>query len=521
MTQNNRRKVLALISVFCFFSIFTLAGSNPTRKPGPNYLSPVIPAPLTIGIDDVGWKQGWSTDVPLDRNKPSHIDGPEGRWLGLADYEAIVNIGEAVNSRLLCLFIMSEYDRSNICAEYPTTTERGELWDNSALVSDNDFKVMDYVKDNAAFMEFGLHGVRHEHWDNGDVTFAEFAGGNYNRRPYPVEVVEKHLECYKRLIDQYGISFPKSFVPPKHCYHYDPDNPMDTGGLMANWGVKYVSWGHKHWGNYDQRAVNPLSNCQFDNGVLVMERDQAVPWYGSLGQAPDAISTDFYYECTHWHNYIAASPDDNPAVGEKWINWFNLIKDSPGRYLPKNTAQLNSQALYLKYASVRIDGDRLMIDNTAMPDWAYEKEFIGNLVIKVPLQSGLHISSVTFDHSQPVASCYEDRGFGYVSLPELKQKKYEVQIKTGPELLSNCVANNGTYNVRHLEVEPEMASLELEMYGTQDVHLRLADFTPRVVKSRSRDLVVNSWNWDEKAEICVINVTAKDVQGVLGELVLE
>ena len=73
----------------------------------------VVPSPLTVGIDDMGWKQGWSTDV--DSLKPHHIDAPEGRWMGMADYEVIIDIAKSVNSRLLGLFIMSEFDRSNIC----------------------------------------------------------------------------------------------------------------------------------------------------------------------------------------------------------------------------------------------------------------------------------------------------------------------------------------------------------------------------------------------------------------------
>jgi hypothetical protein len=523
---------LCCLLLFCVASKLTIisvaaSGSPKSNQrttlessPVPQKAAIVVPAPLTVGIDDLGWKQGWSTDVAEDRNKPSHIDCPEGRWMGMADYEAIVGIAKSVKSRLLCLFIMSEFDRSNICAEYPTTTEQGENWDNSALVSDNDYTIMNYVKRNAAHMEFGLHGVRHEHWDDGNITFAEFAGGNYNRRPYPVETVTKHLECYKRLIDQYDISFPKSFVPPKHCYYYDPNNPMDTGGLVASWGIKYVSWGHKYWQGYDRIVSNPLSYCQFDHGVLVLERDQAVPWRGSLGVAPEAISMDFYYECTHWHNYIAARPQDNPTVGKKWIKWFNLIKDSPGRYLPKNTAQLYAQALYLEYAKFYIEGDKVSIDNTNMPDWAYEKEFIGNLVIKVPLIKGQHISSVSFDQNEQIACCYEDRGFGYVVLPALKQKRYEVQINAGPQLLSNCVVNNGTYNVKRLEIKPETVLLKLEMYGTQEVHVKLAELKPRDVKSLSKDLTINSWKWDEQEKFCVINVTAQDIQGAQGEIVL-
>ena len=195
----------------------------------------------------MGWKQGWSTDV--DSVNPHHIDGPEGRWMGMADYEVVIDIAKAVNTRILGLFIMSEFDRSNICADFPSTTEEGANWDNSDRKRDDDHRIMNYVKSNAAYLEFGLHGVRHNHWKDGKKS-GEFARNNLNINPHTVEEMQQHLKCYKRLIDQYGISFPKSFVPPRHCYYYNPEDSMDTGGLMASWGIKYVSWGHKFFKTY-------------------------------------------------------------------------------------------------------------------------------------------------------------------------------------------------------------------------------------------------------------------------------
>ncbi len=151
-----------------------------------------------------------------------------------------------------------------------------------------------------------------------------------------------------------------------------------------------------------------------------------------------------------------------------------------------------------------------MIDNTHMSNWAYDSEFVGNLVNKVPLATGRHVASVSYDRHEQIACCYEERGFGYVVLPALKQKQYKVHIKTGPEPIFNCVVNNGTYNVNCLDIKPETVSFALEMYGTQDSHLRLVNFQPRDAKSRSNDLVINFWNWDEQARLCVVNVTGVD-----------
>ena len=96
-----------------------------------------------------------------------------------------------------------------------------------------------------------------------------------------------------------------------------------------------------------------------------------------------------------------------------------------------------------------------------------------------------------------------------------------MQINTGAQQLPNCVVNNGTYNVMQLETKPDAVSLALEMYGTQNVHIRLADYKPHSVKNLSRDLTINFWNWNEQEMLCVINVTAEDIQGVQGEIIVQ
>lgn len=457
----------------------------------------IVPTPLSVGIDDVGWKRGWST---AGTGGPWRGGMPVGRWMAWEDYEVLVYVAEAVKTRLQCLFVMCEFDGSNICANYPTTTQEGRSWDNSALVSDDDFAIMNYVKDSAAYIEFGLHGVGHEHWEDGVRTRAEFAHGS---SAWPWSDVSSHMGCFRRLIDQYNISFPKSFVAPAHCYYYNPSDPQDTGGLMRRWAVKYA---------------DHSSTYMTDNGLMVLARNFHVGW-DQTSAAPTAITPGYYYEGAHWTNFVEFDPADNHLAGDKWIAWFNQIKDSFDRYVPKNTAQLFSQYLYQHYTIINRKGYTVQIDNTAMPDWAYDLDLLGNLLLKLPLETGVHISSASLNGGN-IACYYEDRGFGYIILPKLDKAFYALAYTIGTSPMSNYVLNDGTYNVDKFEIWRDSAVASLEMYGTQDVKVKLDIFKPARVQSSTASLTVNSTEWDEHANMLVMSVTAADVQGVKGDIVI-
>jgi hypothetical protein len=93
-----------------------------------------VPRSFVMQIDDMGWQGGPSLDG---------IDGPyrvgTDRDPELADYQEIVEACRNAGTRVCGLFVLSELDRSNICAkpEYnlpigtSDMTEFGTDWDNS------------------------------------------------------------------------------------------------------------------------------------------------------------------------------------------------------------------------------------------------------------------------------------------------------------------------------------------------------------------------------------------------------
>ncbi len=74
MTPQRHRYILKISMVLCVVSVIGQMNVQ-AKQDAQQALTLVVPSPLTVGIDDVGWKQGWSTDVTRENNKPHHIDG--------------------------------------------------------------------------------------------------------------------------------------------------------------------------------------------------------------------------------------------------------------------------------------------------------------------------------------------------------------------------------------------------------------------------------------------------------------
>lgn len=457
-----------------------------------------IPKPMSIDVDDLGWKEGWDLD---QTNGPYRLGLPEGRLMGLPDYEVLTCVSESVGVRIKCLFIMSEFDRSNICAEYPTTTEDGKDWDNSARVSEDDFLIMDYVKDNASHIEFGLHGVRHLFWnaETHERSIAEWAD-NQKKRPY--DTLWGHMECFARLINQYDIDFPRSVRTASANYYYNPDDPETSGGLMSTWGVQYAT-------------LPPGREYLTDHGLIVLERTGGVAWDAASLAPDDYPDTD--YMTAHWTNFVDPDPAKNLQAGDKWIKWFNMVKDDPERYTPKNTAQHYSQALYLKYSEITPTDQGFAIDTSAMPCWAYDLGLLNNLVIKHLLPRGKHISSATMDTGE-IAGYFEERGFAYLFLPQLSPGVHRVRFTTGDSDMPVYVLNDGTYNVESFRGTDNSAYIGIEMYGTQEVKVK-PGFEPLEVTSNNRNLQILEWRYDDP--FVVIKVKGGNIQGESGVIAVK
>ena len=475
----------------------------------------IFPRAFAVAIDDMGWNEGGSLG---DSGGPSRSGFR--RNFDVRDYKCIVEVGKAVGVRFQGLFLLAEMDRQNVCANYPTTTQYGAKFDNAKNVDDSQLEVMKYIKDNAAYLEFGLHGVGHEHWNEGIRTRAEWYDLE-NDKPWPEQDSRDHIRCFKTIMAQYdwteenGQSFPESYVPCAYGYYWNPAGKFSTGKLMHENGVKYINT------LFEQiTELNPPIEFGggFDQGVHVINRyNYGNQWFeaASLPKEPlENYKTDIIE--THWANWLATDDFLQPDLNSQWIAYFNEIQNHPDHYLAKNTEQLHSQWLYKHYTTVEeIEPGKVKINNKKMPAEVYSNDLLGNMVLAVPLEENYHVSYARLNGT-PISACFRDGLFAYIYLPVLEQKEYDFEYKTGRTMMPIFVNNSGTYNVYTVKENQNRLLVRLKMYGTQTVIIKCPE--PERIETSNPHLKIQSWDYNSISGFLDITISGRDMQGESGDL---
>ncbi len=476
----------------------------------------IFPRGISVNIGQVGWMSGSSLD---------NIGGPWRagirRDFDVRDYQPIVEVGKELGVRFMSLFILGEMDRLNILGEYPTSNPYGDKWDNSANIGPRQTQIMDYVKANAANMEFGITGVLHEYWEDGVKSRAEWFNAE-EQKPRDEKIIRNNVELLKRLMAQYGISpekghsFPESFI--SYGFYFNPGEKYSLGRVLSDNGVKYANTpfssirGLKH---------PPRLEGGFDNGVLLLDRhNHGNSWY-QYAKLPDSIPSGIQTVVveSHWANWLAVDDHVQPSLNRQWISYLRKIQADRDHYLSKNTEQLYSQWLYKKYTKVEEPkAGKVIIDNRSMVDDAYEYQLLGNMVLAVELKEGKHVSSASIDGG-PIAAYYEGEGFGYIYLPILSKKNYILEYKIGDQRIDRSVYNSGTYNVYNVIDRGSSLDIDLKMYGEQVVEVYTSK--PASVISSNENLLINSFSYDEETSTTYLTINGRDIQGERGTISLK
>ncbi len=474
----------------------------------------IFPRPFMVAVDDLGWINGGSL---------AETDGPWRigflRKMRAKDYEPFVEIGQKLGIRFQMLFVLAEMDRLNILKKYPTTTWMGKDWDNSENISSEQIEIMKYVKNNASHIEFGLHGVGHEHWENGKRTRAEWYDME-NDKPWDEQDLHLHVKAYKEILAQYdldeahGHSFPESFVPCGWAYYWNPEGDYSTASVLKQYGVKFANtWFEKI------PELNPpiKEGGGLDHGILVLKRyNYGNDWY-MVGTTPTQPISKFKSDVieSHWSNWLATDDFLQPEVNNKWIDFLTRIQRTENRYLTKNTEQFYSQWVYKKFTKVKIKSENeIEIDTTKIPDEYYKFGFVNSMVLKAPLNNGEHISKAEID-GKNITAYYETENYGFLFLPPLNKNKHTLKIKFGNKLPKNLIWHDGTFNVYNSEQSKKFLSFEIKTYGNQTVKVLTQKPKRIVVEGKIK---IKKKKYDVAKSLLSLFVNVHNIQGEKGKI---
>ncbi len=516
------KKGLKILMAFVFVFVFSAAQNisaqkvNEKGQTGIQKNEIIFPRPFAVAIDDLGWMLG-NDDGYGDLQGPYRIG--IHRHMEVDNYKGIVEVGKKMNIRLQCLFILGEMDRLNILSKVPTTNPQGKNWDNSENISDEQIKIMNYVKESAANLEFGLHGVLHEYWPEVNKRRRAEWYNTDDNHPWPEKQLMAHVKIFKEIMAEYGMtkeagySFPESFVPCAYALYWNPKGDYSTCSVLHKAGIKYANTLFYPYISELNPPKGPNAGG-IDHGVLVINRiNYGNPWYAysSVPTVPVKDQKSDVIE-SHWTNWIAPDEFLQEATNQKWITFLRMVQRQKNRYLAKNTEQFYAQWLYKKYTIVSEKEPGIVnIDNTNMPDEVYKSNLLSDLVLKVKLSKGQHISYASINNKE-IAAYYEDEGYGFIYLPILKQKKYVLKYSVGTEMMPHYVYNDGTYNVYSFKYEKNKSVIYLRLYGQQVVKITGIALPGKIEISNPAVSLIKK-HYDNVTKTLSLTLKAHDIEG--------
>jgi hypothetical protein len=189
-----------------------------------------------------------------------------------------------------------------------------------------------------------------------------------------------------------------------------------------------------------------------------------------------------------------------------------MVQQNNDRYIAKNTEQFSSQWLYKKYTEViETSVGKVKIDNTKMPDEPYKYNSLGNMVLKVKLGQGEHISKASINEEE-IACYFEDEGYGFIYLPKLERDKYMLEYEIGNKPIDSYIYNNGTYNVYSYKSDKIGVLAEVRIYGEQIIEFHGSKAPENISLSNPNVQIVSS-NYDDESEKLFLTLKGIDFQG--------
>ncbi len=329
----------------------------------------ILPKTLQLCLDDVGWMYGRDE---RDWGGPARTGFP--RYHAVEDYMMIEELGNALNMKVTCMFVIGEWDRKGILANVPNATSAGKNWKGSKYYSEERAKQMFNYIQKCSHIEFGVHGLMHDIWSEDGKYWGggEFFLPKDGKRETPAdqldlgsdEHLKKHFDAFFEIYNDWGFKVPIiHFASP--CGGRDALVEGRMTKMLASYGIRF--WHNHFWVNEKGEKIS-TANTMVQNGVICHEKGFVVcPWEG-YDIDPDMLADIKYEEAgilsAHWPNILRYNPKKNLDNLGAWVRYFRRQAERFGLMLSRGTEFAHYQQLYANMAKVEEQGDALVIDLT-------------------------------------------------------------------------------------------------------------------------------------------------------------
>ena len=313
-----------------------------------------IPTAIQLRVDDVGWHNG---DDDRYFSRPSRTGIP--RKHVPEDYRMLHELGKALNMRILCSLVVSEWDKDNLLRGVPHVTWDPEGWDRASQIDTAYCEACREILDGSEYLNYTLHGLLHGYYDSGELVTEEqyyprvydAARGGWTKawRRLSDDEFRRHLDLFFAICRSWDFQKPVVCFASPNGNRGTPESNAGYAEILKEYGI--CSW-HNGWRNF----AGPAAVVR---GIVCCKGWEIMPW-NVFDADPDLLPvsenprTDL---CCHWPNFLHFNPEHSLERIPAWVRWFDRQSEVWGCMLSRDCAFGDSQAVYRQYAQVSPTAD--------------------------------------------------------------------------------------------------------------------------------------------------------------------
>ena len=312
----------------------------------------IIPEPLQITMDDLGWFCGSDGRKKMEPARTSIT-----RRHFAEDYEIVNEIGKRLGMKINCAMIMGEWDPDNRLKNIPALSPYGTNWNNALYFNAKEAKRCVDVINSSEYIDIAIHGLQHTYYIEGN----QYSNSDYYFRngnewlPAPDSEIRTRLDAWYDLVEYHGIKKNvNSFIPPNFTYKFN-----HISKILKDYGVLYIS-------TIFPKTID--SNVQIEDGIITVNRNNNLIPYNEMESNLDKYDIVSGVFGCHWANVCYSNPKENYKLADTWVEYFANCKKKFGIILSQSISFCATQTVYKSYSKLELNNEKCTIDLSDVPD---------------------------------------------------------------------------------------------------------------------------------------------------------